>query len=172
MKGGKRSGAGRPVGTGKFKSPTKLMRIPADMEDGILNFIRSGGGSIKFFSSTVQAGYPELAGEGDEGENINLHSYLVDKDEDIFILTASGDSMIHAGINDGDLLLVNSRVEAREGDVVVASINGEFTVKRLSYAKGKVILQPENPDYRPIKIRDGDDMQVFGVVVHSIHKVQ
>lgn len=171
MQGGKRVGAGRPAGTGKFKTPTKLMRIPANMEDNILDFIRCGGKAVKFFSSTVQAGYPELAGEGDEGENINLHSYLVDKDEDTFILTASGNSMIHAGINDGDLLVINSKARYGEGDVVIASINGEFTVKRMTYIKGRLMLQPENPDYKPIKVRDNDDVKVFGVVTHSIHKV-
>jgi DNA polymerase V len=171
MQGGKRKGAGRPAGTGKFKVPTKLMRIPTNMEHDILDFLQ-GGQSVRFFSSTVQAGYPELAGEGDEGENINLHSYLVEKDEDTFILTANGNSMIHAGINDGDILIVNSKSRAREGDIVIASINGEFTVKRMSYIKGKLMLQPENPDYKPIKVRDNDNVEVFGVVTHSIHKVK
>ena len=171
VQGGKRKGAGRPAGTGKFKVPTKVMRIPADMESDVIDFLTGIKQGVRFFSSTVQAGYATAVEQETEVENINLHSYLVEDDKDTFIVTASGQSMINAGIYDGDLMVVNSRTRARDGDIVVAEINGEFTVKRLYHQKGMPILQPENPDFKPIKVKFNDELKILGVVTYCVHKV-
>ena len=84
------------------------------------------------------------------------------------MLRVKGDSMINAGIDDGDLLFVDRSIEARHKRIVVASINGQTTVKRLYKTKDKLALMPENPKYEPIPVQDGDDFLVFGVVTKSV----
>ncbi len=169
--GGKRAGAGRPVGTGKYGSPTKIIRIPKDMEKQIFEFISGGSQSVRYFSSTVQAGYATALAEDAGDENINLHSYLVDRDEETFVVNASGDSMIDAGIYDGDLLVIRSTNKARDGDIVVADINGEFTVKRLYHKKGLPVLYPENENYKPITVKFNDELKILGIVTYCVHKL-
>ncbi len=169
--GGKRAGAGRPVGTGKFKAPTKIIRIPKNMEEQIFKFISGGQQSVRYFSTTVQAGYATALAEDVAAENVNLHSYLIDKDEDTFLVNASGESMVDAGIFDGDMLIVKANAKPRDGDIVVAEVNGEFTVKRLYYQKGLPVLQPENPDFKPIKLRFNDELKIHGVVSYCVHRV-
>ncbi len=171
VSGGKRKGAGRPVGTGKFKVPTKIVRIPKNMESQIFQFIQNGGQTVRYFSATVQAGYATALAEDVQDDNINLHNYLIDDDAATFVVTASGESMVNAGIFDGDLLVVKSTDKARDGDIVVADINGEFTVKRLYHKKGMPILQPENPDFKVITIRPNDEMKIHGVVTYCVHRV-
>ena len=77
--------------------------------------------------------------------------------------------MIDAGIHDGDLLVVDRSVEATDGKVVIVSVNGELTVKRLRRDKGKSWLLPENPDYPPIALNEEDETHLWGVVTNVIH---
>ena len=86
-----------------------------------------------------------------------------------FLWRARGDSMIGAGIHSGDYLLVDRAVPAAPGRVVVATVNGENTVKRISPDKNKHELLPENPNYKPITIDDETGIQVFGVVTWVLH---
>ena len=169
--GGKRAGSGRPVGTGKFKLPTKIMRVPEIMQDDIVNFIEANGYSLPFYTIPVQAGYPIAVGQDSEPERLNLYRLLVENPEQTFFIKANGDSMIEAGIHSGDLMVVNKKIPAKDGAVVVASVNGEFTVKRLSYKGGKPFLMPENRNFKPIPVNEHDDVVLFGVVTHSIHQV-
>ena len=170
--GGSRKGAGRPVGSGKFKKPTKTMRIPLEMTDQILEYIESNGHSIPFFSSKVQAGYPAFTHEDPEPEAFNLYSFLVKNPDETYLLKATGESMINAGINSDDILVVDRKEAAAEGEIVIASINGEFTVKRLEYIDGKPFLMPENEDFKPIPVHEFDDVCIFGVVTHSIRPLR
>ncbi len=169
--GGRRKGAGRPVGTGKFKVPTKTMRIPIDMDSDIEEFVQSKGQSIALYYSTVRAGHPAPVNDEHEPERVNLFKHIVENPSDTFLLTANGDSMIMAGIHTGDLLVVDRKKEIKDGMVVVASINGEFTVKRLKYKNSRPYLMPENKQYKPIPVKENDDVQIFGAVTHSIHSV-
>ena len=79
--------------------------------------------------------------------------------------------MIGAGIHDGDLLVVDRSLEASDGKVVIVSINGELTVKRLRRSKGKSQLTPENPDYPPIDFQEQDDTHLWGVVTNVVHSL-
>lgn len=169
--GGRRKGAGRPVGTGKFKGPTKTMRVPVDMENSIEEFVHSNGQAIAYYSSPVQAGYPSPVDDEYDAERINLYERVVKNPSHTFVLTANGDSMIMAGINTGDLLVVDRKKEIKDGAVVIASINGDFTVKRLKYKNRQPYLMPENKRYKPIPVKENDDVHIFGVVTHSIHSV-
>ena len=79
--------------------------------------------------------------------------------------------MLGAGIHDGDLLIVDRSLEATDGKVVIVSINGELTVKRLRQAKGESWLIPENPDYPSITFQEQDDTHLWGVVTNVIHSL-
>jgi len=170
--GGNRKGAGRPAGTGKYNAPTKTMRVPIEMQEEIASYIESRGHSIPFFASTVQAGYPSPAGDDAEPDRINLYSLLVEHPDETYVLKASGESMINAGINPDDMLVVDRKKPATDGSIVIASINGEFTVKRLEHKNGRPYLMPENPNFKPIAIGENDEVHIFGVVTHSIHTMK
>lgn len=90
----------------------------------------------------------------------------------IFLLRAWGDSMHDAGIHDGDVLVVDKGLQAKQGDVVVAVIGAEFVVKRLEVdAEGCPVLVAENPDYAPIKLGEGEALEVWGVCVWVLHRL-
>ena len=169
-RGGQRIGAGRPVGTGKYDRPTKTMRVPVDMLADVALFLESKGYSIPLFSSRVPAGLP-APGDDHVEDYINLYKRLVSDPENTFSVPASGDSMINAGIFDGDLLIVNCHLEARHKSIVIASVDGQQTVKTLHIEKQKITLMPENENYRPIHITKGVDFKILGVVTNVIKTV-
>lgn len=169
-RGGKRKGAGRPKGTGKFGVPTKAIRVPEKMVEQIMHFIYSKGYVLPLYEGRVQAGFP--APTGDEvGTTLDLNGYLVKNPTATFLLRAVGDSMIEAGIFPDDILVVDKGAEPVNGDIVIAVINDEFTVKRLSKEGNSVILKSENPKYPPITIPEGSGMNVWGVVKFAIHSL-
>ncbi|HHR5876763.1 TPA: translesion error-prone DNA polymerase V autoproteolytic subunit [Providencia alcalifaciens] len=125
--------------------------------------------SIPLFLDRVAAGFPSPAADYME-ERINLNSTLIKHPDSTYMLRVEGNSMIDANINDGDVVIVDSALVAKDGDIVIASVDGEFTVKRLkSYPP---MLIPMNPDFQPIHIGDTQDLQIFGVVTFIIHKAQ
>lgn len=110
----------------------------------------------------VTAGEPILAVENIEDSFPLPLDYLPHNNEDLFILQVKGNSMINAGILDGDLVIVRKQSIARDGDIVVALLENEATVKRFFIEKDHIRLQPENPDMEPIRARD---VQVLGKVI-------
>ncbi len=124
---------------------------------------------LRFFSCKVSAGFPSPAWDYEE-KPLNLHNYAVDNDSTTYFVKAQGDSMKGAGIFDGTMLVVDKSVEAGDGDIVVAFVNGECFVKRLRYEKGKVFLCPENRGYPRYEVKGGENFQIFGVVVAWCHK--
>jgi len=112
---------------------------------------------------TVAAGEPVLA-EGNIVGEVLIDAATV-KSGEFFALRASGDSMTGAGINDGDLIIVRRQQLAENGDIVVAVLNGETTVKRLRLEDRRIELVPENPGLAPVKVRPEDDLQILGKVV-------
>jgi DNA polymerase V len=119
--------------------------------------------------TSVAAGFPSPADDYIE-EELDLNDFLIRNPEATFFVKVSGDSMVRAGIYEGDILIVDCSLEAHSGDVIVALIDGEFTVKRLVHQQGKYYLQPENPAYRPMEVNEGCSFQVWGVVTNVIHK--
>lgn len=124
--------------------------------------------NIPLFLDRVPAGFPSPAADYME-ERINLNSALIKHPDSTYMLRVEGNSMIDANINDGDVVIVDSALAAKDGDIVIASVDGEFTVKRLKYHPP--MLMPMNPDFQPIHIGDMQDLQIFGVVTYIIHKV-
>lgn len=118
---------------------------------------------------SISAGFPSPADDYLE-ENLDLGEYLVKNPAATFFIRVSGDSMINAGIYPNDILIVDRSVRAADGDVIIAVLNTEFTVKRLYHKNGVVKLVPENGKYKSTSIEEGDQFQIWGVVAHVIHK--
>ena len=116
----------------------------------------------------MQAGFPSAADDYLD-RNIDLNEHLIKHPAATFFVKVKGDSMIGAGIYSGDMLIVDRSQESKNNSVVVAILNGEFTVKRLRKQEGKIFLIAENPNYKPIEIIPGMDFEVWGVVLHAIH---
>lgn len=121
------------------------------------------------FMGDVQCGFPSPATEYIES-SLNLHEHVVKNPAATFFMRAVGDSMIDAGIYPGDILIVDRSIQAKTGHIVVASIDGEMTLKELSSQDGQVALLAANSKYKPILIRPGHDFQIFGVLTYNLHR--
>lgn len=120
------------------------------------------------YSSKVQAGFPSSADEHIEAK-LDLNKFLIPRPAATFMVRVSGDSMIGAGINENDILIVDRSVDAIDNKIVIAAIDNELTVKRLRYRDGKAYLFPENEAYQEIELRDGSS--IWGVVTSVIRKL-
>jgi len=123
--------------------------------------------SIPLFLSPVQAGFPSPADDYIE-DSLDLNKHLIKKPAATFMVKAKGDSMIGAGIEPNDLLIIDRSITPKHKSIVVAMLNGSFTVKRLIKKNGNTFLRPENPKYKEIKIEIEHDFEIFGVVAHVI----
>ncbi|MFC1811015.1 LexA family protein [Patescibacteria group bacterium] len=118
----------------------------------------------------VAAGFPSPADDFLE-DKLDLNEKLIRHPAATFFVRVAGNSMIKAGIHSGDLLIVDRSLEPKSGNVVVAVIDGEFTVKRISKKGDQLFLVPENPRFKPIQITNDSNFQVWGVVTNVIHTV-
>lgn len=130
----------------------------------------SGGIEIPFFDVGVAAGNPSYVSEYFP-DSINLSRDLVKNPKATFCVRVSGQSMVGAGIDDGDLLIVDKELQAKEGQIILAVINGDYTVKRLLQKEDGYYLQPENPAFEPLKITQFMDFRIWGVVTGLIKKM-
>lgn len=125
---------------------------------------------LPLYLSTIKAGFPSAADDYLD-RKLDLNEHLIKHPTATFFVKVKGDSMVGAGIHSGDILIVDRSLQAENKKIVVAILNGEFTVKRLHKIKDKIVLLPENPNYEPIEVPKGADFEVWGVVVHVIHSV-
>ena len=116
------------------------------------------------------AGFPSPADDHLDAA-IDLNQQYVKNPSATFFVRVQGHSMIGAGIHDNDMLVVDRSLEAQNGAIVIAVVNGELTVKRLLLNDGSLFLMPENPDYEPIEIKGFMDFHIWGVVAHVIHSL-
>lgn len=116
---------------------------------------------------SVRAGLPSAAGQS-APETLSIDEFLVEHPSRTILITVKGDSMVDAGIHAGDVVVVEKRVAANVGDIVVAIVDNEFTLKRLDRERGRLVLKPENKAY-PV-IRPKGDAEIFGVVVGLCRK--
>lgn len=103
-------------------------------------------------------------------QKLDLNELMVKRPAATFFVRATGDSMLSAGINTGDILVVDRSLKAVNKSIVVAYLNGEFTVKRFLLKNGRQILAPENSKYQSIVILESDDFEIWGVVTYVVHK--
>ena len=122
------------------------------------------------YVAKVSAGFPSPADDYQEG-SLDLNKYLIRNPAATFFVRVTGNSMINAGIHDGDMLVVDRSLEPASRSVVIAAIDGELTVKRLMKYKDKLVLEPENEDYAPQEIHADMEFQIWGVVTNVIHKL-
>lgn len=125
---------------------------------------------LPFYTEKLSAGFPSPASDYME-KALDLNEYLIKNPSATFFVEITGDSMTGAGIHSGDILIVDRSLEAKHNRIVVAVLNGDFTVKRLSWQKGKIRLIPENPAYDPIDIKEGTEFEIWGVATNVIHKL-
>ena len=123
--------------------------------------------SIPISNNSISAGFPSPADDFKE-TRISLDKTLVKNEEATFYARVSGKSMVNAGLDDGDLLVIDRSLEPENGKIVVCFIDGEFTVKRLKKQAEKLFLMPENESYKPIEITEANDLLVWGVVTYVI----
>ncbi len=192
--GGRRAGAGRKKGSA-VKEPTVVMRIPQSQQAIVQNFITAykihsqtaarilslaislpvtalKNISLPLFSSKVAAGFPSPADEHVE-KRLDPNDFLIDNEEATFFVTIEGHSMIDVGLLPGDKVVVDRSQNARKNSIVLAVVNGEFTIKRLSKdTNGRPLLLPENSSgaYPPILIKEGMQFEIWGVVTGAFRR--
>jgi len=123
---------------------------------------------IPLLNDSVSAGFPSPADDYTE-DNIDLNEHLISNPFSTFFLRVKGDSMINAGIKDKDLIIVDKSLIAKPGNIVIAMIDGEFTIKRLSIKNDELYLKAENHNYPDFRFKNHIDVQIWGVVIYSIH---
>ncbi len=188
-------GGGRKVGTGKFGEPTSVVRIPASQAPVIKDFLAAyqrkrlitdidaitefelpalyvSAVHLPLYSSKVSAGFPSPAEEHVE-KRLDPSEFLIDQKDATFFVTIQGYSMIDVGLLPGDKAVVDRSKQASIGNIVLAVLDGEFTIKTLSRSKeGAVRLLPANSTgaYKPIEINEDMNFEIWGVVTGSFRR--
>jgi DNA polymerase V len=186
--GGQRPGAGRK----RVAEPTVTVRVPVSSKETIMKLVRhmKTASSVRFppyleplllvqqsapqfiprMSYSVRAGFPSPADDYVE-KRIDLNEELIQHREATFFLRVRGHSMIGAGIDDGDELIVDRAIIPEHNRIVVAAVDGELTVKRFYHRHGVVKLLAENPQYPDIEFKNEQEMVIWGVVTKIIKSV-
>ena len=127
------------------------------------------GFDIPQFVSRLAAGFPSPATDYME-EALDLNTFLVRHKAATYAFAVKGQSMRDAGIHDGDKVLVDRSINPKHGQIVVAVVNGDYTIKRLHSVAGCIELHAENPEFLPRKFQEGEHLEVWGVVVGVIRR--
>jgi len=200
-RGGKRENAGRPAGQGKYGESTVTMRIPQSQTATVRSFLEAwqrkkaeGGGDtavtevgvdeffipeiseqpmlLPLFSTKVAAGFPSPADDHVE-RRLDISEFMIDHAASTFFVTIKGDSMIDVGLLPGDKVVVDRSKTPGIGDIVLAVVDREFTIKILDHGANKMPrLMPANSTgaYKPIYIRPDTQFEIFGVVIGSFRR--
>ena len=118
----------------------------------------------------ISAGFPSPAGDFKQ-ERISLDKDLIKNKEATFFARVSGESMVNAGLEDGDLIVIDRSLEPSNNKIAVCFIDGEFTVKRLQVKKNKIWLKPENTNYKAIEVKEDNELIIWGIVTNVIKKL-
>jgi len=153
--------------------------LPLDKDEAIMSLQITGispsnkqsKSLLPLFTVPISAGFPSPAEDYIENK-IDLNELIIRRPVATFFVRVEGDSMINAGIHSGDLLVVDRSLQPRDNKIIIAIVDGEFTVKRIRKRKGKLFLVPENPEYTQVEVKRETDFQVWGVVTYVIHKAQ
>ena len=185
-RGGKRHNAGRKTGTGKFGEATTVVRVPTSQTPVIKDFLKAYQRKqlkidldvidefelpalspklfeLPLFSSKVPAGFPSPAEDHVE-KRLDTNDFLIDQIDATFFVTIQGESMLDAGLLPGDKAVVDRSKIPVIGDIVLAVVDGEYTIKTLNRKKdGSPRLLPANDKFKPIEIEEGMSFEVWGV---------
>ncbi|MFW6403335.1 LexA family protein [Acinetobacter baumannii] len=194
--GGARENAGRKA---QFNEPTKVIRVPESqvnfIKNWLLNNVKTDNQTdftsklkiqqvhpnndkiyhIPLATERVAVGFPSPA-QDDIEQALDLNEYLIRNENATFIVKANSLSMLDAGIDIDDPLIVDRSIPAKSGDIVIALIDNDFTVKRLmidtQFHPPKVWLKAENPDYQNIYIEEGQELVIWGVVTYNLKRMR
>ena len=125
---------------------------------------------LQFFETRVQAGFPSPA-QGEYADTIDLNRALITNPAATFCARVIGDSMVDAGINEGDLLIIDRTLTPHDGTIAVCFIDGDFTVKRLSIREEGLFLTPANASFPELRVSEDSNFEVWGVVSHIIKRL-
>jgi DNA polymerase V len=139
------------------------------LEFFVPKFLDDTTGAI-YFDTGISAGFPSPADDFMQ-QRLSLDKELIKNKEATFFARVSGQSMVDAGLSDNDLLVIDRSLSPSHDRIAVCFLDGEFTVKRLKVKKGEVWLQPENKNYKAIKITPENDFLIWGIVTNVIKKV-
>ena len=143
------------------------------MKKGKLTFLKpEKGNNIGqwLVEQEISAGFPSPADDFKE-VRISLDRELVKNKEATFYARVSGDSMVGAGLDDGDLLVIDRSKNPENGKIAICLVDGEFTVKRIKREKNRLYLKPENQKYKPLELREENELIIWGIVEYVIKKV-
>ncbi len=143
------------------------------MEEKLVFFTPNTDPNSRLFLSShagISAGFPSPADDFKE-LRISIDQEVVKNEEATFYARVAGDSMQGAGLEDGDLLVIDKSIPPEDNKIAVCFIDGEFTVKRLKVEQDCVYLIPENKKYKPIKVSEGQALQIWGIVTYVVKKV-
>ena len=185
--GGSRPGSGRKPGSGGlYGETTQQVRVPVSQVDTVVAYLDAyrqpaiaeqprqvlqEPSPIQLISiaQRIPAGWPSPAADYlDDTIDLNAQLVIHGHADATFILRVSGWSMMLAGIMDGDRIVVDRAIDPQQGDIVVAVLNNDLTVKRLGEIDGFPALIPENPHFQPIVMKEGDELVIWGVVTHCL----
>lgn len=152
------------------KEHTKAIQVPISEVETVLKHIQYNFYRLPLFQFRISAGIP-TPGEYDVERKLELNEYLIRNPDTTFFLKVSGSSMIKAGIFHNDILVVDRSLEPSHGKIVIASLNGELTVKRLHCQGNQIYLLPENDDFDPIEITEHTELRIWGVATSVIHSL-
>ncbi len=196
-RGGKRVNAGRPSGQGPYGEKTKTIRVPESAVTDIKTYLANRQPSVSLslvplahmvnpvaelsrldtmqeaihiplVGSRVAAGFPSPADDYME-DYLDLNQLLISEKESTYLVRVKGESMMNIGIFPKDLLIVDRSREPKDGDIVIAVLDGELTVKRLEKRGHRVALVAENKLFAPIVVRPDQELLIWGIVTHCIH---
>lgn len=159
----------RPVKQSRSAKQTKVMRVPLELANQIETYCKNSGYRLPLLSGKVPAGFPLNSTEHVE-EWVDINQLMIKDPGQMFLIEATGDSMEQDCIYDGDLLMVDGSIEPRHGMIVIAALDGEYTVKRFFNKGGDVKLIPANSNYPEIEVTASSNFSIAGVVVRSMHQ--
>jgi DNA polymerase V len=125
---------------------------------------------IPLVSPLVEAGFPSPADDYID-QSLDLNEYLIRHPAATFMVRVNGDSMAGGSINSGDILIVDRSLEPRSGNVVIAVLDGELTVKRYRRTDQGVVLMPDSEEWQPVHVTEDMDFAVWGVCTFAIHRL-
>ena len=134
-------------------------------------FVKRTSLKLPLVSASVEAGFPSPADDHLE-RGIDLNEELIRNPAATFLVRVNGESMRDAGIHSGDVVIVDKSISPTDRKIVVAMIDGNFTLKRFRKKDGRVILTAENAEFPPIEVTDGQELTIFGVVTYTIHQAR
>lgn len=170
VRGGKRNGAGRPKGSGKYGESTKAIRLPVSMTNPIVNFISQKALCLPTYPENAKTD-KETTNPTPELESIELTKWLVEEPAATSFFKITDNTMFNAGIFSGDIVVVDRKALPINGDIVIARVDSQYLVRRIFISGNKAELRAESPDCETLIYENSEELVLWGVLKKVIHRV-